>query len=47
MGNLGRPPQSAYKEEDWAPVERRVWARKIQPRRGEEQCGAHEAGGEQ
>ena len=45
-GYPGRPPKSAYREEERPPAERRVWAIKIQPWRGEEQRGAHEAGEE-
>ena len=46
-GYLGRLPKSAYREKDRVPAERRVWARKIQPVRGEEQRGTHGAGEEQ
>ena len=46
-GYLGRPPQSTYRSEDRAEAERRVRAREIQPWRGEDQRGAHEAGEQQ
>ena len=46
-GYLGRPPKLAYRMENRAQAERLVWAREIQPWRGEEQRGAHRAGEEQ
>ena len=42
-GYLGRPPKLAYREGDRAPTEQRMYARKIQPWRGEGQSGVQEA----
>ena len=42
-----RPPASAYPEGDRVPAEQRLWSRKIEPWRGEEEYGAQEASEEQ
>ena len=47
MGNLGRPPESAYRSEDRAEALVRVEAREIQPWRGDDQRRAHGAGEQQ